>query len=405
MREDKTTKNPEISVVIPCFRAGALLVDAIESVLAQTETDWELILVDNNASKETKGIISKYTTLFPEKVRSVFEAEQGVCSARNRGILESKGRFIALLDDDDIMYPERLSIQKSSLTQFPNAVLSYGYIDVISIDNKVIIQNKKDCSYFSFFARSKREHKDLDGLIFPDPLPSSIFFKKQIAESIGFFDVHYNPCFLEETDFYFRLSQVGDFINVGQSIIRFRMPSSDYLRKKRFSILKKYRLIMNQDYFYSKIVKFLNEKNLLANSSVQKDLKQMKARWLREISFDFLAISGGEKYARLLLLRAIRESPFDLKSSKHLLRSVTPLGTRARRYKSLHVYEEGIPPEITLDLLMGLFNGDHHCPFCDYSHSSSDKSENHPDSSSHNQIQNDLTSHQKISSGGVDAFQ
>ena len=381
--------SPSISVVIPCFRAGELLAPAIESVLAQTEEDWELILVDNNASEETKEVISKYARLFPEKIRIVLETDQGVCSARNRGIKESKGRYIALLDDDDIMYPERLSIQKSSLTQFPNAILSYGFMDVISSDSKVIIQNKKECSYFSFFSGSIKKHKDLSGLRFPDPLPSSIFFKKQVAKNIGLFDIHYNPCFLEETDFYFRLSQVGDFINVGQSIIRFRMPSKDFLRKKRIDILKKYRLILNQDYFFSKIIKFLKEKNLLENPYIQRDIKRMKARWLREISFDFLATPGGEKLARLLLWRAIREWPSDLKSVKHLIRSFFPFSARVRRYRSQQVYEEGIPSEITEDFLLSLFNGDHHCPFCESSSSSIDKSETDPLSTKQNQIQND----------------
>lgn len=149
---------------------------------------------------------------------------------------------------------------------------------------------------------------------------------------------------------------------------------------------------MNQDYFYSKLMKFLREKRLLENPSIQKDLKKLKARWLREVSFDFLTIPGGEKYARLLLWRAIWKSPLDLKSLKHFLRSFAPLATRARRYKSLQVYEEGIPPEITEDLLMGLFNGDHHCPFCDYSHSSFGKLDNNIFPGEHNKIHHDTTS-------------
>ena len=58
-------KSPLISVVIPCFRAGELLAQAIESVLAQTESDWELILVDNNASEETKAVIGRYVYRYP----------------------------------------------------------------------------------------------------------------------------------------------------------------------------------------------------------------------------------------------------------------------------------------------------------------------------------------------------
>ncbi|MGC8530125.1 MAG: glycosyltransferase family 2 protein [Leptospirillia bacterium] len=58
--EGRKEKYPAISVIIPCFRAGELLAEAIESVLAQTETDWELISVDNNASKQTQNVINRY---------------------------------------------------------------------------------------------------------------------------------------------------------------------------------------------------------------------------------------------------------------------------------------------------------------------------------------------------------
>ena len=60
MREDKTTKKPAISVIIPCFRAGELLAQAIESVLAQTETDWEVILFDKNALEEMRSVTKYY---------------------------------------------------------------------------------------------------------------------------------------------------------------------------------------------------------------------------------------------------------------------------------------------------------------------------------------------------------
>ena len=117
---------PSISVVIPCFRAGALLSEAVESVLAQTETDWELILVDNNASDETKEVISRFVRKYPDKIRSVLEPEQGSSSARNRGILEAQGPLVAFLDDDDRMYPDRLLLQKEALLNQGDAVLCFG---------------------------------------------------------------------------------------------------------------------------------------------------------------------------------------------------------------------------------------------------------------------------------------
>ena len=370
--------NPSISVVIPCFRAGELLAEAVESVLTQTETDWELILVDNNASEETKGVISRFVRKYPDKIRSVCELEQGNSSARNRGILEAHGSFVAFLDDDDQMYPDRLALQKEALLNRENAVLCFGGIDWVSHDGRRVVRSGARDADFPFFPESGDQSKDFPRLRFPEPRPSSVMVRRSLAEKVGGFDRHFNPFFLEETDFYFRIAQMGSFVEVDRPVLRFRMPSPEFLKKKRIDNVRKFRLLLNQDYFFSKIIKFLKEKDLLETPSIQRDLKRMKARWLREISFDFLATPGGEKFARLLLMRAIREWPSDLKSVKHLLRSFAPFQSRVKRYQSQQVYEEGIPREITEDFLLGLFNGDHHCPFCESSLSSFDKSGNDP---------------------------
>lgn len=358
---------PSISVVIPCFRAGALLSEAVESVLAQTETDWELILVDNNASDETKEVISRFVRKYPDKIRSVLEPEQGSSSARNRGILEAQGPLVAFLDDDDRMYPDRLLLQKEALLNQGDAVLCFGGIDWVSHDDRRVVKSGARDADFPFFSKSSDQFKNFPRLRFPEPRPSSVMIRRSMAEKIGGFDRHFNPILLEETDFYFRIAQMGSFVEVDRPVIRFRIPSPEFLKKKRIDNVRKFRLLLNQDYFFSKIIKFLKEKNLLENPSIQKDLKRMKARWLREISFDFLATPGGEKYARLLLWRSIREWPSDLKSLKHLLRSFAPFPARVRRYQSQQVYEEGIPREITKDFLLSLFNGDHYCPFCESS--------------------------------------
>ena len=357
-------KFPSISVVIPCFRAGRFLADAIQSVLSQTEKDWELILVDNNASEDTREIIEKYATKYPEKIKAVHEKRQGNSFARNRGLAESRGAYIALLDDDDLMYPERLSLQKEALERHTEAVLCFGRIDRVSFDNTTIFEADARATPFSFFMRSSGLDPLAANLRFWDPLPSSVMLRRKVARMIGGFDEHFNPCFLEETDFYFRIFQIGFSVEIPQTVIRFRMSSPEFLRKKRIDIVSRYRLLLNQDYFFSKIKNFLQEKRLLDNALVRQDLSRWKARWLREASFDFMGISEGLKFARILLKRSIKENPLDLKSWKHYLRSYLPLKTRQRRYRSLHVYEEGIPNEITEDFINSLFSGDHHCPFC-----------------------------------------
>ena len=245
-------KSPLISVVIPCFRGESLLAEAIESVLAQTEKDWELILVDNNASQETKEVISRFVRRFPEKIRGVYEPDQGNSSARNRGLKEAQGAFIAFLDDDDQMYPERLSLQVEALSRQPDAVLCFGGIDWVSFDDSKVVKSCARDADFPFFRASSNHLKNSLRLTFPEPRPSSVMIRQSIIEKVKGFDPHFNPFFLEDTDFYFRVAQMGPFVEVDRPVIRFRMPAPEFLKKKRIDNVRKFRLLLNQDYFFQR---------------------------------------------------------------------------------------------------------------------------------------------------------
>lgn len=358
--------NPKISVVIPCFRAGDYLADAIESVLNQTEKDWELILVDNNSSKDTKLVISKYVNLFPDKIRTIFEDVQGVCSARNKGILESRGTYIALLDDDDLMYPDRLRLQKDKLERNPNHVMCYGKMDKVSGDNSLILESCVSPNTFVHFLGLSSSIAKKNSLVldFKELMPSTMFFKKDSAIGIGLFDPHFNPCFLEDSDFCFRMSQIGEFIEVDMPIVRFRIPDKEFLKKKRINILEKYRLLQNQDYFLSKILKMIIKNNIDDNKNIKADLKKMKSRWLREASFDFMTIPCGIRYSRILLLRSIKENAFNFKSIKHLLRTFFPQNIREKMYKSQQIYDEKLSLDITEKIIREIYKSQHHCDFC-----------------------------------------
>ena len=108
---------PDISVIIPCYSRSWELSESIESALSQTFRNFEIILVDNNARDVTREVIESFVRKFPDKIRMIHEPEQGVCSARNSGILASRGRFIALQDEDDLMKPHRL--EAGSLEKIP----------------------------------------------------------------------------------------------------------------------------------------------------------------------------------------------------------------------------------------------------------------------------------------------
>ena len=352
-------KNPSISVVIPCFRAGELLAQAIESVLAQTETDWELILVDNNASEETRRVISRYLYKYPQKVKSVCERNSGVCFARNRGILESKGQFIAFLDDDDLMYDQRLSLQKEALEKDSPSILCFGMIDKVNHQNTKVLQKNWLNPYFYEKFEIPIDEKNN----FIDAFPSTWMIKKNlIIKNNIFFDEHLNPVYLEDSDFLYRAFQVGKFVGVQESIIKYRLPSTDFLNTKRVNNVFHYRSLQNQDYFFSKIINDIKDNS--GKNHYNTILKKWRARWLREASFFFLAKGEkGKPFAQALLLESIKTHPVDMKSLKHYLRSFMSSSYLNKKYNG-YVIEDIIGPEITINFLKSLFLGKHKCEFC-----------------------------------------
>lgn len=116
--------NSGVSVVIPAYNAVSTIKEAIESVYLQTLPPFEVIVVDDGSTDETSDIVRA----FPE-VRCFSQSNQGVGAARNRGIAEAKGQYIAFLDADDLWHPQKLELQMALAGRLD----SFGIIAATSI--------------------------------------------------------------------------------------------------------------------------------------------------------------------------------------------------------------------------------------------------------------------------------
>jgi glycosyltransferase involved in cell wall biosynthesis len=112
-----------ISVVIPTYNYARFLPAALESVLGQTLPPDEIIVVDDGSTDETRDVVERYAA---RGVRYIRQESEGVSVARNRGIRESRGEFVAFLDADDEWLPEKLELQMSHFQQHPQAALVTG---------------------------------------------------------------------------------------------------------------------------------------------------------------------------------------------------------------------------------------------------------------------------------------
>lgn len=123
------TLAPTVSVVLIFLNEERFLAEAVESVLAQTYGDWELLLVDDGSKDGSTRLARSYAARYPDKVRFLEHpghANRGVSASRNLGCAEARGRLIAPLDGDDVWLPEKLEQQVALLDAHPGAGMLYG---------------------------------------------------------------------------------------------------------------------------------------------------------------------------------------------------------------------------------------------------------------------------------------
>lgn len=121
-----------ISVVIPLYNKEQSITATIQSVLAQTYTDYEIVIVDDGSMDNSLRVVQeRVSELENERVRVIHQENAGVSAARNKGILEAKGEYIAFLDADDLWAPNYLATLAALIADFPNAGLySLGYVEM-----------------------------------------------------------------------------------------------------------------------------------------------------------------------------------------------------------------------------------------------------------------------------------
>jgi glycosyltransferase involved in cell wall biosynthesis len=130
---------PKVSIIIPTFNRVNLLTRALDSVIKQTYTNWECIVVDDASTDETEGYMR---TIHNPKIQYIRHFQnKGGANARNTGIDHSIGDYVAFLDSDDIWFPQKLEIQLSHILKnhdYLNNIVSYTKVEVLGSNNRII---------------------------------------------------------------------------------------------------------------------------------------------------------------------------------------------------------------------------------------------------------------------------
>ena len=338
-------KTPLVSVVIPFYRAEDLLGEAIDSVLSQTFQDLEIILVDNNANSKSKKIAEEWVLRYPETIRILQEKIQGVCSSRNTGIRESKGQYIALLDEDDIMFPQKLEKQFSFLQEHPEIALVTSYVDRVSHDGKEILSHRvKTLDYATIEteiklirnifsvnnghgSHSEGHHghrRKIDS--FRLTFPSTYFFSKDLAKKAGMFNPCFDPGFFEDIEFQTRMFSWGDFFQIPESLTYYRTTSMDYEQKRSSNRSEK--IFLNHHLF----MEILYRRYWKQGREAQTAIRRLRSHYLKNLGASLFSFPDGERLGRKFLSLAIEENPYSLDAWKFFVKSYLPRSMHPRLF-------------------------------------------------------------------------
>lgn len=114
---------PRVSVVIPAYNAAAFIADTLETVASQTYRDFEVVVVDDGSKDDTKPVVDRFLKEKKLAGRCIRQANKKIAGARNTGIREAQGKYIALLDHDDAWFPEKLRTVMAEFDAHPDCHL------------------------------------------------------------------------------------------------------------------------------------------------------------------------------------------------------------------------------------------------------------------------------------------
>lgn len=241
MNQDPATQSasPTLSIVMPTHNRAGYIGIAIESVLIQTYSDWELIVVDDGSTDETEAVVEAFIKR-DARIHYIRQNQnKGIASTRNNGVAQARGRYIAMLDSDDAWSsPEKLARQIAALEADPELGIVGTWLEII---NEKGVHTGDRLSYAQDDAgiRAKQIYKNSFA-------QSSVIFRKDAFEKAGGYDGRF--IVTDDHDLWLKIGRSYRFATLPQYDLLYRRHSGNITRTRRITaaheeleILRKHR--------------------------------------------------------------------------------------------------------------------------------------------------------------------
>ncbi len=207
-----SSASPTVSVVIPTYRHRDFVLQTLETVWAQTFTDFEVIVVNDGSPDDSAQLLRPLAQ--SGRIRYIEQENQGQAVARNRGLQEARGEFVAFLDDDDLWPPQKLARQVAELRAHPQAVLVYGHIETVPTENQAALVYTAPESPTG---QVKRQFLARNWIV----TPGQTLIRATTLRELGGFDT--TLWGVDDWDLYIRLAKRGDFIYRVELALQYRL--------------------------------------------------------------------------------------------------------------------------------------------------------------------------------------
>lgn len=205
------SNKPTITVLMAVYNGEKYLKEAIDSILGQTYSDFEFIIIDDASTDKTKGILNSF---IDKRIRIINNnLNVGLTKSLNKGLIEAKGEYVARMDADDISLPERLDIQRRFLDENKNIVcVGSGAIIINSLGKTTGLKSPiSNPELLKFYMILKNQ------IMHP-----SVMFRKKIIQQLGGYDESIK--YAQDYNLWSKLLSHGYKVdNIGKPLLRYRL--------------------------------------------------------------------------------------------------------------------------------------------------------------------------------------
>lgn len=230
---------PQVSVVMPAYNAAKTINEAIQSVLDQTYTNWELLIINDGSNDCTLEIAERF---IDPRIRTITQPNQGVATARNTGLRQARGTYIAFLDSDDLWLPQKLEKQLSVFEK------SSSKLGLIYTKHRGFIKDKRK-SFGMDIDASIGAKNDYHRLLIVDYIPTlTVMIKSLIIKDVGLFREDLQGT--EDWDYWIRIAKTYSLECINEELALYRISPNSLSRNKDKHALEELKVLdwhLNRD--------------------------------------------------------------------------------------------------------------------------------------------------------------